>query len=428
MELYEELIEDFRASSLENLDVVEPLLQGLQRRGSATSGEYSSIFRAVHTIQGSAGFIGLDDIQRLAQASESLLQRLREGEVEYQPRVAETLLESVDDLRRMLRAPSGPADFPQQTFDELHDLTHPDDDESPATEAGPRLRFGEVAVDLGFLTPGDVDQLLEVQRQSDTPRSLGAVGRELGLLDEAAVKTIAAEQTLRLLMSGHKLQIPGLATPADAAPEESAAPAKRSPAPRAQFSTPAETAVVSARVLDEGVGLVSEIDRMRREIEDRLDEGALESVSVLLDRLRALSRELRLELVDSRTGTLADVYWAVERAANAAADEGAIDLKPRFSGEALEVDHAILVRLREPLERLTDHALTSLAPNSSARLELHGCRDTDSLTLEFECAGPTTGRGSASLEAVRGAFERLGLGFEVAERQGRRAARIEIPL
>ena len=98
------LISEFVTESLEHLEAVEPLLLEMEKRGSGDAAALNEIFRAIHSIKGAAGFLGLENISALSHGLESLLMRLRDGDFEFRPAMADPLLRGIDALRRMLRA------------------------------------------------------------------------------------------------------------------------------------------------------------------------------------------------------------------------------------------------------------------------------------------------------------------------------------
>ena len=59
-------------------------------------------FRTLHTVKGTAGFLGFSKLQGVGHAAESLLSRLRAGEMLFNADIAGTLLGVVDAIRRML--------------------------------------------------------------------------------------------------------------------------------------------------------------------------------------------------------------------------------------------------------------------------------------------------------------------------------------
>lgn len=102
-----ELVADFVVESLEHLEAIEPLLLEFEKTGSPEADAMNEVFRAIHSIKGAAGFLGLSNIEALAHAMESLLMRLRDGEIPYRPQMADPLLDGTDRLRQLLEGLPG---------------------------------------------------------------------------------------------------------------------------------------------------------------------------------------------------------------------------------------------------------------------------------------------------------------------------------
>lgn len=62
----------------------------------------SNIFRTVHTIKGTCGFIGLPRLERVAHAAENLLGRFRDGELLVTPNRVTLILDSLDQIKAIL--------------------------------------------------------------------------------------------------------------------------------------------------------------------------------------------------------------------------------------------------------------------------------------------------------------------------------------
>src|ERR1700723_4113195 len=60
------------------------------------------IFRAVHTIKGTTGFLGFDRLEKLAHAGEHLLGSLRDGRLAVTSDLISGLLRLMDGLRAIL--------------------------------------------------------------------------------------------------------------------------------------------------------------------------------------------------------------------------------------------------------------------------------------------------------------------------------------
>src|SRR5438552_790461 len=97
----DDLVRDVLVESGENLDRLDQELVQLESDPSSRD-LLSSIFRTIHTIKGSCGFLGFARLEKLAHAGESLLSRLRDGKITLNAEITSGLLAMVDAVRRML--------------------------------------------------------------------------------------------------------------------------------------------------------------------------------------------------------------------------------------------------------------------------------------------------------------------------------------
>jgi two-component system, chemotaxis family, sensor kinase CheA len=95
------LTKEFLAESQEGLDRMEGCLTELEAR-PRDEGLVDEIFRCVHTIKGTTGFLGFDRLERLAHTGEHLLASLRDGTVQVTTELINGLLSLVDGLRSIL--------------------------------------------------------------------------------------------------------------------------------------------------------------------------------------------------------------------------------------------------------------------------------------------------------------------------------------
>lgn len=97
----DDIVNEFIVESTENLDQMDRDLVSLEK--NPTSKELlDSIFRAVHTVKGTTGFLGYTRLESVAHAGENLLCRLREGALVLSPSITSGLLAMVDAVRTML--------------------------------------------------------------------------------------------------------------------------------------------------------------------------------------------------------------------------------------------------------------------------------------------------------------------------------------
>lgn len=61
----------------------------------------NAIFRSIHSIKGSAGFLGLTDMQGLSHELEALLDKTRKGEISITQEIIDISLSAIDVLRKL---------------------------------------------------------------------------------------------------------------------------------------------------------------------------------------------------------------------------------------------------------------------------------------------------------------------------------------
>ena len=98
----DEIVAEFLVESYESLDRLDRDLLALERDPHSRD-VLASIFRTMHTIKGTCGFLGFVKLERIAHAAESLLAGLRDGSLSITPQTAGVLLATGDVLRRILR-------------------------------------------------------------------------------------------------------------------------------------------------------------------------------------------------------------------------------------------------------------------------------------------------------------------------------------
>src|ERR687893_3013121 len=87
--------------SHENLDQIDQDLVALEQDPGSRD-LISRIFRTIHTIKGTSGFLAFNRLETLTHAGESLLSRLRDGVQPVTPDTITTLLAMVDGVRALL--------------------------------------------------------------------------------------------------------------------------------------------------------------------------------------------------------------------------------------------------------------------------------------------------------------------------------------
>jgi two-component system chemotaxis sensor kinase CheA len=99
----DDLLREFLTETAESLAVLDVELVKLEQNPNDPE-LLGNIFRLVHTIKGTCGFIGLPRLERVAHAGENVLGRVRDGELEVTPEAVSLILECLDRVRSLTAA------------------------------------------------------------------------------------------------------------------------------------------------------------------------------------------------------------------------------------------------------------------------------------------------------------------------------------
>lgn len=101
-----ETLQMFIEESKEHMDGVENDLLLIESHGADIDSELvNKVFRAVHSIKGGAGFLGLETIKHLAHGLENLLNMVRNRDLVPTPEVVSILLAAADELTSLINEP-----------------------------------------------------------------------------------------------------------------------------------------------------------------------------------------------------------------------------------------------------------------------------------------------------------------------------------
>ena len=174
------LVQDFLVESEELLQRMDQDMVALES-APEDADLLNRIFRALHTIKGTSGFLGFEAVVRLSHRAEDVLNALRKGEAQFMRPTIDALLATRDFLGRMLADIRAGGLQQYDTEPLLKEL-----------EAAQRLRkspptLGELLVKQEVISPETLTSVLAEQSSSSQPRRLGELLVEKGLASRAEV-------------------------------------------------------------------------------------------------------------------------------------------------------------------------------------------------------------------------------------------------
>jgi two-component system chemotaxis sensor kinase CheA len=322
----DDIIQEFLAESYENLDQLDQDLVALESDPESHA-LLSSIFRTVHTIKGTSGFLGLDTLERVSHSGESLLAELRDGKRRMDRPTTDVLLLLTDVLREMLSAiEAGKSDStvdPTQLLDSIEALEQLQDDEMPNPEKVPVLSPNASASVPELVSP---------------PTSAAP---EDNPLPEPAEGTVATAKE------------PGVAP---TAPEEQVSAVKDLPveAPK----TIAETTVrVDVSLLDALMRQVGELVLVRNQIDRMVSEFENVELQRATQQLNLISGELQEGVMKTRMQPIDHLWSRMPRVVRDLGTSLGREVNLVMEGRETELDRSLLEAVKDPLTHLVRNAV-----------------------------------------------------------------------
>ncbi len=95
-----EIVKEFLVESNDHLEDVESKILRLEESAEDLD-IINGIFRPIHSMKGSAGFLGLKDIGKVSHELETLLDEARKSKLKITPEIIEILYEGLDILKKL---------------------------------------------------------------------------------------------------------------------------------------------------------------------------------------------------------------------------------------------------------------------------------------------------------------------------------------
>lgn len=384
----EDALPTFIDESRELLEQMESALLQLGEQADPTESVHA-IFRAAHTIKGSAGLFGLDGLVAFTHVAESVLDRVRDGEVALGPELVQLLLACCDHLGLLVDAAAehrDPGDAAQAAGQALSAqlgqyLQAPAAAAAAASApaaAGQAARW-QIEVHFGpdvlrngmdplsivrYLgTLGTLERVLTLDEALPPLADMDAEACALGLAITLASSAgrAALEDAFAFVIDDCRLRIDPVepAAPVAALPVAEAEPAPEAPADTAKGRPAREGASVrvDADKLDRLINLVGELITAssaanmvaRRAFNVELQE-ATSTLGELVQEVRDSALQLRMVKIGATFGRFKRVVHEVAR------DLGK-DIVLRVSGEDTELDKTVVEKIGDPLTHLVRNAI-----------------------------------------------------------------------
>ena len=370
MDEMDDLLAEFITDTQETLEQVDVRLVELENEQDGTA-ILNELFRMMHTIKGTCGFLGLPRMAGLAHAAETLMDRLRTGASVSQEAV-DAMLQVVDRLKWLINhieanAGSEPDGNDDAVIAAINEAGHAIDDDSAAsadpTDAtdrpqGPAARHADA--NASAANGRGAGQSAEQHRGGlmaamAADNDAGAAGR-----GEGRAGTSAGQPA----RGGHQ-----------PAPDSAGGSAKRGDTPaegQAEASDQgAERSIrVSLETLEHLMTVVSELVLTRNELNEIMRTEEQASHKLALQRLSTVTGELQQAVMSARMQPIGNAWRKLPRIVRDVASNLGKQIDLEMSGANTELDRQVLETIKDPLVHMVrnaaDHGLETPAERLAA--------------------------------------------------------------
>ncbi len=350
----DDLLKEFLTETNENLAVLDNELIKLEQNPNDPA-LLSNIFRTVHTIKGTCGFLGLPRLEAVAHASENVLGKFRDKVLPVSPYSVTLILASLDRIKTLLFALEQTAKEPdgsdQELIDQLNAHANGEDSDVVATPAPvaaapvappPTAHMAPEADEHGFV-PMTADQLAAQMAAQPAPTP------------EPEVAAPVKEE-------------PKAAAPAAASPILQTQPAKE--AASADSALAAQTLRVNVDVLENLMTTVSELVLIRNQMLQILRSQKDTEFASPLQRLNHVTSDLQEQVMKTRMQPIGNAWSKLPRIIRDLSNELGKKIDLQMIGADTELDRQVLEMIKDPLTHMVrnsaDHGLETPAERLAA--------------------------------------------------------------
>ncbi len=381
----DEIVREFLVEGNENLDTLDRELIQLEKdpHNGAT---LASVFRTIHTIKGTCGFLGFTKLEAVAHVGENLLSKLRDGELMLNPEITTALLRMVDAVRQTL-----------QSIEAVGNEGERDDNELIKMLAG---LTQDGALEEASAVPPGAPPVISHATLNATVHAISGVGRPAAPNRKAkasgALRNIktAKEKTAEPLRVGSPhAEVDAAArvvaiskeTPLETTSvptEHGKAPhSEESDAPRAQPAGRAGVGEGSIRVdvalLDKLMNLVGELVLARNQVVQFTNAASDPAIVAPCHRLNLITTELQEGVMKTRMQPIGTIWSKFPRTVRDVATSCGKQMRIEMFGQETELDKTIIEAIKDPSTHLVrnsvDHGIERPEARVAAGKRAEGC-------------------------------------------------------
>ncbi len=355
----DDIVNDFLIESHEGLDQLDRDLVALEH--APTDRELlARIFRCIHTVKGTCGFLGFSKLESVSHVGENLLVRLRDGELVVSASLTSALLALVDAIRQILASieatrEEGDVDY----ADLIATLTALSEGvEAPTSSAAVPMTEVSPATATAPITPTASPKARKGTKPDSKPpeypvlasNTVGAILVLSGLAEQADVIAALQEQS-----AGDSRRLGEILVERAVVPPMAIVDALEAQA-EGRTSISESTIRVEVALLDRLMNLVGELVLARNQILQHAATAEGTLLAVPAQRLNLLTTELQEGVMKTRMQPIGNIWSRFPRIVRDLAVACNKQIRLEMEGKETELDKTIIEAIKDPLTHIVRNA------------------------------------------------------------------------
>jgi two-component system chemotaxis sensor kinase CheA len=337
----DDLLSEFLTETAEGLGTLDVELVRLEQNPNDPK-LLGNIFRMVHTIKGTCGFLSLPRLEATAHASENVLGRIRDGQLAVTPVAISLILSSLDRIKMLLAA--------------LEATEHePDGDDIDLIEQ--LNAFAEGRSPAASVTTNVEPEPAPVIAAVEPPPPVKVAPPPMPAKIEASPLPATVEETAVAIV-----EAPAAAAPRMAAPE--------APTEIKESALAASNIRVNVDLLENLMTIVSELVLTRNQLMQILRSQKDSEFSASLQRLSHVTTELQEGVMKTRMQPIGNAWAKLPRLVRDLSHELQKKIDLQMKGADTELDRQVLELIKDPLTHMVrnsgDHGIEKPADRVKA--------------------------------------------------------------
>ncbi len=371
----DDLLSEFLTETNESVALLDSELIDLEQNPN-NPGLIDNIFRLVHTIKGTCGFLGLPRLEALAHSAENVFGKFRDGEMQVTPEAVTLILASFDRIKDLLSElearETEPEGDDQDLIVRLNAMASghaaPADTAPAQPEPVPELVQNDVAPPKPLVGEVSLEELEAAFLAAPGPEDLEPA--ETGPAETGPVETEAAtEASGEEEDEDEESEAEPLPEPvASAPPKEKPAAAKESRKNDSNISN--QSIRVNVQLLENLMTMVSELVLSRNQLLQMVRGQEDSEFHVPLQRLSHVTTELQEGVMKTRMQPIGNAWSKLPRIVRDLSLELDKKIDLQMEGAETELDRQVLELIKDPLTHMVrnsaDHGLETTAERIKA--------------------------------------------------------------